>query len=250
MNDAFKENIKAFVFDVDNTLIDTNTTFVDMFHSLKELFVEIYGEKKGDEVYDEFYAELHGGKYNHTVDYFDISKDFVSTLADRGGISKENQERVINILVGIYDIVPEVLASARKLLELIYRKGYTVAFWTHSGEEWAILKVKGILEETKIPFEDVFVFSVSLSDSKDFTSLDSAIKTLNLHPEEIVVVGDNIVTDIVAAVESGVKDVVWFKNGTPRGVSYIDEAEKIEGKDVNLRVINGLDQLLELVERS
>ena len=250
MNDVFSENIKAFIFDVDNTLVDTSGTFADMFKELKDLFRDIYGEGKGDEVYDEFYSELHGGKYNHMVDYFVISKDFTDMLVERDGISEGDKRRVVNILVGIYDIVPPVLDSARDVLELIYQQGFTVAFWTHSGEEWAVKKVKGLLRDTNVPFEDVFVFSVSLSDTKDFTSLDSAIKTLNVHPEEVVVVGDNIVTDILAATEAGVSDVVWFKNGTPRGVSYQEEAEKIGGKSVNMRVINGLDQLLELVERS
>jgi FMN phosphatase YigB (HAD superfamily) len=249
MNNPLPEKVKTFIFDVDNTLIDTTGMFVEMFSRFKTVLREVYDEKKAEEVHDEFYEELHGGKYDHTVDYHYISGDFGEFLQERDGISDEDRGKIESCLVSIYDLVPPNLDFASELLDLVYEKGYTIAFWTHSGAEWADLKVKGLLKGTKVPFEDVFVFSIALSDHKDLGSLDYAIKTLSVSPEEVVVVGDNIITDIKSAVDVGVKDVVWFRNGTPRGVSVQEEAEHIDDV-VDMRVVSGLDQLISIVNAS
>ena len=249
MNNPLPEKVKAVVFDVDNTLIDTTGMFVEMLGRFRSVLNDVYGDEKGEEVYDELYKELHGGKYSHTVDYHYISDDFGEHLQERDGISDEQRKSIEGCLVSIYDIVPPNLDFAPKVLDLIYEKGLTIAFWTHSGAEWADLKVKGLLKDSKVPFDDVFVFSIALSDHKDFGSLNYAIQTLDLHPEEVVVVGDNIISDIMSAVNAGVKDVVWYKNGTPRGVNANDVAEKIDDS-VDMRVITDLDQLCDIVNAS
>ena len=209
---------KAVIFDVDNTILDTHPVYEEAYTKLRNILMTDYGEDLGNSLCDDFLFDMYNpeGKYKGIIDMNFIITKFSESLIEKK-LLEGRPEAIVAIekpLREIYKTVPQFLPGAKDLLKHLIENDIKVAFCTHSGD-WGELKVRWIWEEVGLLGEDPVYYSVPLNEEKDGSSYLKVVNMLDLKPQEVVVVGDNMKADIEAALEIGVDTCVFYRYKVP-----------------------------------
>jgi FMN phosphatase YigB (HAD superfamily) len=137
----------------------------------------------------------------------------------------------ISIFHGIYNQAPEFNDGAEELLRQCKKAGLKLGLVTHSTHEWANLKIDslGIRE-----FLDHIVVA-DVTRYKGSEDWKSAIDLFGVDPARVLVAGDNIRGDILAAHEVGVRHLAWIPSNwhvyntgqLPDGVCKVESIDKL-----------------------
>ena len=198
------ENIKAVLFDFDDTIGNRNEyayLFYEWFMSenvdgfnddpiLKEAILQdmmIFDQHSY--VNKKYILEKIEEIYHLPVSHLDISKAFEENVYRFVKVSKENKE---------------VLKTLKKK----YRLGM-ITNGTSYGQR------KKIGADLDLSLFDVVIISGDYESKKpDIRLFEAAVKKLNLKPEEIVFVGDGYSKDILGADRAGMKPIwIWPEDG-------------------------------------
>ncbi|MBP1913024.1 TIGR02253 family HAD-type hydrolase [Thermococcus stetteri] len=227
--------IRAVLFDLDDTLVDTtklaelarkNAVENMVRHGLPVDFNTAYSELL--ELINE-YGSNFGKHFDYLLRRLDLPQNPKWIAA--GVIAYHNTK---------FAYLRSVKNSKRVLLEL-KREGYKVAVVTDGDpiKQWEkILRLE--LDEY---FDDVFIsdyLGVKKPHPKIFLK---ALKKLGVKPEEAVMVGDRLYSDIYGAKNVGMT-TVWFRYGKyrDREMEYVEYADfTIERLEDLLRIIRGLN---------
>ncbi|AMQ17943.1 TIGR02253 family HAD-type hydrolase [Thermococcus peptonophilus] len=227
--------IKAVLFDLDDTLVDTtklaelarkNAVENMVRHGLPVDFNTAYNELL--ELINE-YGSNFGRHFDYLLRRLDLPQNPKWVAA--GVIAYHNTK---------FAYLRSVKNSRRVLLEL-KREGYKVAVVTDGDpiKQWEkILRLE--LDEY---FDEVFIsdyLGVKKPHPKIFLK---ALKKLDVKPEEAVMVGDRLYSDIYGAKNVGMV-TVWFRYGKYRDkeMEYVEYADfTIERLEDLLKIIRGLN---------
>lgn len=225
--------IKAVLFDLDDTLVDTtklaelarkNAVENMVRHGLPVDFNTAYNELL--ELINE-YGSNFGRHFDYLLRRLDLPQNPKWVAA--GVIAYHNTK---------FAYLRSVKNSRRVLLEL-KREGYKVAVVTDGDpiKQWEkILRLE--LDEY---FDEVFIsdyLGVKKPHPKIFLK---ALKKLDVKPEEAVMVGDRLYSDIYGAKNVGMV-TVWFRYGKYRDkeMEYVEYADfTIERLEDLLKIIRG-----------
>ncbi|ASJ11180.1 haloacid dehalogenase [Thermococcus sp. P6] len=234
--------IKVVFFDLDDTLVDTsrlaemarrNAVENMIRHGLPVDFDTAYGELL--ELINE-YGSNFGRHFDYLLRRLDLPSDPRWVAA--GVVAYHNTK---------FAYLKSVRGARRLLLEL-KKSGYRLGIITDGNpvKQWEKL----IRLELDDYFDGVFIsdyLGVKKPHAKIF---HKALRSMGVKPEEAVMVGDRLYSDIYGAKEVGMK-TVWFRYGkyADRELEYLDYADFTTGKleDV-LDIVRGLN--LEDEERS
>lgn len=226
--------IEVVLFDLDDTLIDTNAVFLKrvdyvLDHLSSKLSLD---HKKLSARFEEELVKAH-----HKV-AVNPNKLWIRVLT-RCSATFDLDEDIINeaveMLLGIYTIVPEILPGVISSLEAITRSKKFLGLVTHANREWTDFKLRSLDLENY--FEHVELFDINIH--KNTEAWKSAIKAFNVQPQNALVIGDSVKGDIQAAHEAGVRNLVWVNRDGAWDV--YKEGELPEGA-VEIR---GIHELLE-----
>ncbi|BAD84875.1 hydrolase, HAD superfamily [Thermococcus kodakarensis KOD1] len=227
--------IKAVLFDLDDTLVDTtklaelarrNAVENMVRHGLPVDFDTAYNELL--ELINE-YGSNFGRHFDYLLRRLDLPQNPKWIAA--GVIAYHNTK---------FAYLRSVKNARRVLLEL-KREGYKVAVVTDGDpiKQWEkILRLE--LDEY---FDDVFIsdyLGVKKPHPKIFLK---ALRKLDVKPEEAVMVGDRLYSDIYGAKNVGMT-TVWFRYGKyrDREMEYVEYADfTIERLEDLLKIIRGLN---------
>lgn len=227
--------IKAVLFDLDDTLVDTtklaelarrNAVENMVRHGLPVDFDTAYNELL--ELINE-YGSNFGRHFDYLLRRLDLPQNPKWIAA--GVIAYHNTK---------FAYLRSVKNARRVLLEL-KREGYKVAVVTDGDpiKQWEkILRLE--LDEY---FDDVFIsdyLGVKKPHPKIFLK---ALRKLDVKPEEAVMVGDRLYSDIYGAKNVGMT-TVWFRYGKyrDREMEYVEYADfTIERFEDLLKIIRGLN---------
>ncbi len=216
-------NIKAVIFDLDDTLIYTS----ELFTRFKAEYVEVVSaatsiapsvlHKRLQELNDEEYLKTGvAPKRWHTV------IDRLSMEHNDGGVIKAN----IDILMKIYNTEPRVRAGAKAILKGLRDSGFKIGMVTHAETDWTERKL------TQTGLVDYFD-AIEVVDPNGFKTIEhwqKGMDLLSVDSKHCLVIGDNLKGDIIPSVTLGAR-AIWmpspwsiYREGViPEGIVQINE---------------------------
>jgi len=214
-----KDTLKIISFDVDGTLVDLEYNDLIWFKEMPELVAKkkkISFEKSLKYIHEE-YNKLG----EHNLNWYDINY-WVTYFGLK--ISPKN---ILEKYESQVKIFPEVIPLLEEL-----KKNFILMVITAMPREFLIPKMKKL--------EKYFKFSFSaLSDFKELknSELYSKIsKALDIHPEQILHIGDHWEFDYLAAQKAGMNAIFLDRSNIKKGkyiINSLEEAKKII-EDINL----------------
>lgn len=209
-----RHGIKSALFDFDETIIDT-ASIIEM---QKRLYIS------------HLMAELNGFNFDvllsqlETLDekYFDVVgvnprrwEMVVTGMAGELGIDQtELFWSGLPILMQIYQTPPRLVEGAVETLDAFASTGINLGLVTHANTEWTnfkldTLNLRGYFSQIVIADEN---------GHKGHEDWLRAIQASGFSPENTLVVGDSLVSDIQASAVLGVRNLVWVNPKSNRAL--------------------------------
>lgn len=197
MNSYSLVMIKAVLFDLDNTLIDFVKMKTVCSKASVKAMIQAGLEMKEDEAYKlliDIYAPT----------FFEDDRIFEKFLKKAKG--KIDYKILSAAIVAYRKIADDLLMPYEGVIETLNKlknQGLTLGVVTDAP------RIKGWIRLTTAGLSDYFNFVITLGDYKlrkpHKTPFNIALKNLNLKPEEVLFVGDNLEKDIKGDKKAGMK---------------------------------------------
>ena len=220
---------KAIFIDIDDTLLDYVPCCREAFDAALpehpehfQLFFDIAGR---------LFSEAKHGKYT-IAEVMDLyPKEFIATI----GYPESAVEPFKHAFRAAWGMTHTLVPGAKETLEALHAKGYRLFAASNSfGHlQRSRLVQAGVLHL----FEDTYISMDIGYDKPDVRFYEEALRRCDLMPQDVLMVGDSMTTDILGAQKAGL-DAVFFDR---RGEGIKDEGGK------GLKVISSLPQLLTLL---
>jgi len=201
-----QKGIKAVLFDLDDTILDTNNLFSFWIHAFVSGVVEKNPNLDWREVMDKF-TEINNEAFK-TLSVDTKKLAFVAQKMDSFFGTHPMFSRHGDVVGQIYKNSPKILPGARETLEAFKETGIPMALVTHANVKWTNRKVED--RDLKRYFTHIEVVNEKrFKGSEDWLN---AINILGVKPQEVLVIGDNLQGDINSARSIGVKNLVWIES--------------------------------------
>lgn len=191
-------NIKAVIFDVDNTLADRRKAFIRLCDYLIDKYSPEHPYQGPKEKLVEYMILIDKDGYGGIRNFIPKLKQKWELPLTTDEYIKERNEIFGKLTVpmdGLYEVIPEL----KKKYKLgIITNGYTRVQRDKINEI-------GITEY----FDDIIVSEEAGFAKPDSKIFDMSLKNLNIKPEEAVYVGDYYPNDIAGALNAKIKPV-WI----------------------------------------
>jgi FMN phosphatase YigB (HAD superfamily) len=213
-NTLKERGIKALIFDLDNTVFDTDPYYID---KKEASFLEVVSnfpvenedptttaKKISDDVRKKFY-ERGCQPLPVKVEYGNGLRDFYKE--DYHPLMDEILDKHLE---GFYENTPEIFPEAIELFSFFYHYPNMKFFAanTLAGEDWTKVKIEYMKEMCKIP--DIPYYTTDIEYPKDWKKPISDALKQGVALEEILVVGDSLNSDILPSIEQGVEHLIWI----------------------------------------
>jgi FMN phosphatase YigB (HAD superfamily) len=232
-------DIQVGLFDLDDTLVDTNALFGSQIALFLELCQRSVPHIDSATLQSEFQRidkqsyELFGvslKKWQYVVD------QMVELYAI------EDLSEGLEMLHGIYNNAANPHDGARETLELCRKSGLRLGLVTHANQAWTDIKLDqaGLRDY----FEHIKIIDIEEHKYKGSQHWQEAVDSFGVASHNAMAVGDNIKGDILAAHQIGIKTLAWvpsrwhiYSEGSlPEGAVVVDKI----GNLVSTLVGNGL----------
>lgn len=214
--------IEVILFDLDDTLIDTNTVFYKRIHEVLDhlssklsLNLEALSKK--------FESELVKAHYIVAVNPQKLWPRIFNNCQREFEWDKEISKEALDMLMELYSVLPEILPGVISTLEVLKENKRYLGLVTHASEGWTNFKLEGL--DLSRFFQHVELFDINIH--KNVEVWKSAIEAFKVLPKNTLVVGDSVKGDIQAAHEAGVRNLVWVNR--KEGWDVYKEGELPEG---------------------
>ncbi len=208
-----KKSLEIISFDVDGTLVDLEYNDLIWFKEIPELVA-----KKKKISFEKSLKYVHK-EYNklgeHNLNWYDINYwvTYFGLEVSPEDILKKYESQV--------KIFPEVISLLEEL-----KKKFILIVITAMPREFLTPKIKKIEKYFKFSFSALSDFK-ELKNSEIYSKIS---KALNVHPEQILHIGDHWDFDYLAAQKAGMNALYLDRSNTKKGkfiISSLGEAKKI-----------------------
>jgi len=225
-----RHGIKAVIFDLDDTLLDTHALIEEKLNAFKLFFHEHFPEKAPEEL-DRLIDEADMKVFEtHSVSNERWNGLTTLVMASCGGTSDLYQQGA-GILLSMYDESPKPFPGASETVRAFRSAVPHLGVVTHANEAYTNLKL------ATTGFGELFDH-VQIADEWGHKSADDwkqAIQALGVQPREALVIGDSVRGDMRAAREAGVIHLVnlpspWevYRLGDlPEGVMRVEKIDAV-----------------------
>lgn len=206
-----RNNILGVGFDLDSTLIDTSNYFnegllsagrivaktmekedmaEDIASEILSIARKIYAENNKPMLIQEFSLEA--------ISMY-ISKEFASEI----------REEIERNLEYFYINSPEPYSRTKDVVGIINSLGLPIVIHSHAQQDWTEIKIHRLKEDIGfvLPY-----LATDINGEKDSESWKKAAQLVEVDISDMLVVGDNLRSDIIPALEAGCKHVVWLNH--------------------------------------
>lgn len=208
------EGIEMVLFDMDDTLVETS----EGFQRYRWGFSRWIAEESGlgvEEVHERYVEAIRGlrGEFSVRPEVSGVTMEIARQWC--GVKEGERYDRQVEKMMELYLDPFEECKGARETVDLVFKTGVRTGVVSIAGEEWTRRKIR---KHFFGKFEDFYC--VDPGGKKDVVGWSIAMDKFEVLPENVMVVGDSWKSDILPALELGVKKVVWINT---RGEDYEDE---------------------------
>jgi len=244
-NTLKERGIKALIFDLDNTVFDTDPYYINkkeasFLEIVNNFPVEneepvITAQKISQDVRKKFF-ERNCKPMPVKVEYEEGLRDFY----------KEHYHPLMDEILdkhleGFYENTPEIFPEAINLFSFFYHYPNMKFFAanTLAGEDWTKVKIEYMKEMCKIP--DIPYYTTDIEYPKDWKKpIGDALKQ-GVTLEEILVVGDSLESDIRPSIEQGIEHLIWIDRMGRKN----EESSSFPSSD-KLMIVNTLSDIWDL----
>ncbi|KAG9484199.1 hypothetical protein GDO78_009879 [Eleutherodactylus coqui] len=215
--------IKAVIFDLDNTLIDTSGASKRAMAEVAKLLTEKsqFSEEEVHSICHSFQTKLihevlHSPKM--TIDDLRVSHFETSMQDVRPGDHKDLAEECYN-LWKTYRLQLMTLPDSTKSMLSELRKSANLVLLTNGNRQVQREKIEACGVS---PYFDAVVVGGEHAEEKPAPSIFfHCCDLVQVKPEDCVMVGDNLETDILGGLNAGLKATIWLNknphtNGNPK----------------------------------
>lgn len=224
--------IDTILFDLDDTLISTNSVFSKEIRKTIRYISTKYSLK---------YTVVKKFVDQAIINSYGIAKvnpknswpNTLRQIKEEFRISSIDLKHIEKIFFDIYQIPPKRKRGVISLLKLVKKRGLKIGLVTHASKEWTQFK----LEKTKLNKYFDHIEVVDTNRGKSGNDWVKALNMLNSKKENTIVVGDNINGDIISSYNEGFRNLVWIKRvgawkvysegEVPKGVKVIPHISKL-----------------------
>jgi len=206
--------IKNFIFDFDDTLIDASPVHVGVIHKLDRFFKNKYKKNEFGKAFDEVDKEAAIQMRTKKDTRLSNRSTWAKVAAKRLGIniSKKQADEIKNLYWNYYKDKSKLLPSAKSVL-IRLKKKHTLFILTDADGENPNLKKSRIKAVGIYKFFKGFALGDVLHTTKpDMKFYNYLEKNYGVKPEETIMVGDKPQKDLILAKEIGMT-TVWMKFG-------------------------------------
>lgn len=110
---------------------------------------------------------------------------------------------------------------------------------THAEKQWTFDKLRS--------FRGLFKAKVStpIDEPKDKQAWLEGMEELGVGPEGVMIVGDSVTSDVIPALQLGVKKVIWISNGRKWEELPLSDIYLYPEKPNEVVMVESIDQLSE-----
>lgn len=207
-------NIQAVIFDLDNTVFDTDPYFTDRkFKSFLEVTTHFPIENElPEETARKISSDVHRKFLERNCKPLPVKVEYERGLKDFYGenFHPKMSEIIHRYFDDFYHNSPEMYEESAKLFNFLYNYENTKFFAANSlaGREWTKIKIDYMSSMCNIP--DFPFYTTDINYPKDWVNpiRDAMLNGVNL--ESILVIGDSLESDIKPAIKLGVEHLIWI----------------------------------------
>ncbi len=224
---------KAIFIDIDDTILDYIPCCREAFDAA---IAEIH-QNSSDALFDLFFS-ISGRLFSeakhglHTV--AEVMELYPQEFCERAGYPPEAVDPFKHAFRAAWGMTHTLVPDAKETLEALHAKGYRLFAASNSfGHlQRSRLVQAGVLHL----FEDTYISMDIGYDKPDVRFYEEALRRCNLLPQDVLMVGDSMTTDILGAQKAGLDAIFFDRRG-----------EGIKDEGVGLKVISSLPELLTLL---
>jgi FMN phosphatase YigB (HAD superfamily) len=216
--------IEGAVFDLDDTLLETNALFlqaIDSYLTAVAADLHCYTEGLRPRFMELNTAAFHGPAKVSPERWDEVINGLIKTYGHPEIFQKHR-----SILYDIYHQAPPYLRQAKSTLRILKETGLPLGLVTHANQEWTNRKIdtRGLADF----FDPIWV--ADQYQPKSETDWAKALALLNVQPHQCLGIGDSIASDMIPLSRLGVRYRVlipspWsvYREGDiPNGTKSID----------------------------
>ena len=202
---------KAIFIDIDDTILDYVPCCREAFDAaMKSIEPSAISPQRSDELFDLFF-DISGRLFSeakrglHTI--AEVMDLYPAEFCERSGYPPEAVDPFKHAFRKHWGLTHVLVPEAQETLEALRNKGYRLFAASNSfGHlQRSRLQQAGILHL----FEDTYISMDIGYDKPDVRFYEEALRRCGLQPQDVLMVGDSMTTDIVGAQQAGL-DTCWF----------------------------------------
>ncbi len=206
------------LFDLDNNLWETNNIYVEY---IGLAVASLAGSSRDPKEVGQQFRTIMDSSYPIVHVNPDRQWPFVLTqMKAIYGCSNSDCKQALEILMNIYNVVPDVYPDVFPTLYTLREKKYELGAVSHGKRKWIYdrLDRTGLAEFFPNPK------AVNVNGPKDERSWRNSLRHYGASKNNSVAIGDSLLTDVVAAFNAGIKRTIWVRRPSTWAVQ--NKAEK------------------------
>ena len=225
------ENIKVIAFDADDTLWVNETYFRDAEHQFAKLLAKYETENKIDQ--EIFKTEVKNLKlYGYGVKGFILSMVECALELSNYQVNQKTIEAILNIGKKMLDEPIELLDGVEEVLQSL------------QGKYKLIVATKGDLldQERKLEKSNLLSYfhHIEVMSDKKEKDYQKLIKHLDIHPSELLMIGNSLKSDVLPLIEIGASAI-----HVPFHTTWIhEEVTEEEKSKLDYKTVNNIKDIL------
>lgn len=203
-----RRGLRNIVFDLDSTLVATDTTFRRRIDNFARWVVDNSSYQRTlEDVVRDFYLLHSEVKKTHFVNPIGFEVLGYSLAKAYGLHNRQDVDKEVQELVECYEEAPELIPGAVETLDVVTEIGLEKGIITHAGEWWTGVKLAYTGLDKFFPQERVHCIGVN--GRKEVLGWRDGFYKFGFDEVETLIVGDNFTSDIIPAKEAGAWGAVW-----------------------------------------
>jgi putative hydrolase of the HAD superfamily len=198
------------LLDLDDTLLETEQAFQNTFAQITGRVAQYVPDRSPQDIRATI-AEVNEASFVALGANIRMRAPMIARgVCEAHQIRAPELETEISALVdGIYDLPPVLKPHALEVMQTLCAINIPRACVTHANEEWTMFKLRAS------GLQDAFTRIVIVDENtkKSAQSWRGACLELGVSPEDSLIIGDSLRSDIRPARDLGVKHVAWLNDG-------------------------------------